>query len=59
MELLKYKGDKNYWRIRIQNKMQMEKSNQEEAVPEQSEKIRQLVERRRVFWQSDSGAAVV
>lgn len=37
----------------------MEKSNQEEAVREQSEKIRQLVDRRSVFWQNDSGAAVV
>jgi hypothetical protein len=39
--------------------MKMEKSNQEEAIREQSEKIRQMVERRRVFWQSDSGTAVV
>ena len=37
----------------------MEKSNQEEAVREQCEKIRQLVDRRRVSWQSDGGAAVV
>ena len=37
----------------------MEKSNQEKAVREQSEKIRQLVDRRRVFWQRDSGAAIV
>jgi hypothetical protein len=39
--------------------MKMEKSNQEEAVREKSEKIRQLVDGRRVFWQSAGGAAVV
>jgi len=39
-------------------KIKMEKSNQEEAVREQREKIRQLVDRT-VFWQRDSGAAIM